>query len=90
MTKLDLTRVGRIEIQVQSNLDQDKFFVLCLVLRTSFLVSSIQKILFKYTKDTFCGSLDTEPVSWFCFAGPHFVVLSHPWDLNRQQVEMQI
>ena len=53
MTKLDLTRVGRIEIQVQSNLDQDKFFVLCLVLRTSFWVSSIQKIVFYYTKDTF-------------------------------------
>ena len=28
--------------------------------------------------DTFCGSLDTEPVSWFWFAGPHFVVRELP------------
>ena len=36
----------------------------------------IEKILFAYTTDTFCGSLDAEPVSWFWFADPHFVVLS--------------
>ena len=27
------------------------------------ILAPIQKILFPYTKDTFCGSLDTEPVS---------------------------
>ena len=33
----------------------------------------IEKILFAYTTDSFCGSLDTEPVSWFWFADPHFM-----------------
>ena len=49
---------------------------LYLVRRTNFEVSMIEKILFAYTTDPFCGSLDTEPVSWFWFADPHFVVLS--------------
>ena len=31
------------------------------------------KDAFPYTKDTFYGSLDTEPVSWFWFADLHFV-----------------
>ena len=26
-----------------------------------------------YTKDTMCGSLDTEPVSWLGIAKPHFL-----------------
>ena len=32
----------------------------------------MQKILFPYTKDTFCGSLDTEPVSCICIPDPNF------------------
>ena len=53
--------LGRIEIQVRSN-----------QVRSQFLVSCVIKILFAYTRDTFCGSLDTEPVSWFWFADPYF------------------
>ena len=71
-----VSRLGRIEIQVRSNLDRGQFSALYLVLRTNFEVSLIEKILFAYTTDTFCGSLDTEPVSWYWFADPHFVALS--------------
>ena len=70
------TRLGRIEIQVRSNLDRGRFLALYLVRRTNFEVSMTEKIPFAYTTYTFCGSLDTEPVSWFWFADPHFVVLS--------------
>ena len=41
--------------------------------------SSIQKILFCYSKDTFCGSLDTEIVSWFWFADPLFLYRCIPY-----------
>ena len=68
--------LGRIEIQVRLNLDRGRFLALYLVRRTNFEVSMIEKILFDYTTETFCGSLDTEPVSWVWFADPHFVVLS--------------
>ena len=43
-----------------------------------FLGSCMIKILFAYTRDTFCGSLDTEPVSWFWFADPYFLYRSQP------------
>ena len=52
-----------MEIQIGSNLDRDKILALYLVLRTKFLVSFTQKILFAFNKDTFGSSLDTEPVS---------------------------
>ena len=71
-------RLGRIEIQVRSNLDRGHFLALYLVQRTNFDVSLIEKILFAYTTDTLCGSLDTEPVSWYWFANPHFMFLSKP------------
>ena len=52
-------------------------FWLCIWFRRSrFWVSPLQKILFAYTKDTFCGSLDTEPVSCICIADPNFTSLS--------------
>ena len=35
-----------------------------------------EKILFAYNIDTFCGSLDTEPVSWFWLADPYFLYRS--------------
>ena len=62
--------MGRIEIQVRSNLDRDHSLALYLVRRTSF---GYFGILFYYTKDTFCGSLDTELVSWFWFDDPLFL-----------------
>ena len=65
--------LGRIEIQVRSNQVRSQFLALYLVRRTKFLVSCVIKILFAYTRDTFCGSLDTEPVSWFWFADPYFL-----------------
>ena len=42
-------------------------------------MSLIEVSLINHTgcTDTSCGSLDTEPVSWFWFADPHFVVLSY-------------
>ena len=55
--------LGRIEIQVRSNQVQSQFLAPYLVRRTRFLVSCVIKILFAYTRDTFRGSLDTEPVS---------------------------
>ena len=51
---------GRKEIQVWSNLNRDHFLALYLVRRTIFLVSLDTDA---YNKDTFCGSLDTEPES---------------------------
>ena len=51
--------LGHIEIQVRSNQVRGQFLVLYLVRRTNFWVSLLQKILFAYTTDTFCGSLDT-------------------------------
>ena len=42
----------------------------------------MQKILFPYTKDTFCGSLDTEPVSCICIADPNLV-----GNRNRLKIE---
>ena len=38
----------------------------------------MQKILFPYTKDTLCGSLDTEPVSCVCIADPSFMYRAQP------------
>ena len=38
----------------------------------------MQKILFAYNKDTFCGSLDTEPVSRICIADPNFMYRAQP------------
>ena len=38
----------------------------------------MQKILFPYTKDTFCGSLDTEPVSCICIADPNLMYRAQP------------
>ena len=64
---------GRIEAKVRSNQDRRQFLALYLVLRTIIWVSSTQKILFWYTKDTFSGSLDREPVSWFWLADPYFL-----------------
>ena len=57
------TRLCCIEIQVLSILDRDQFLALYLVQRSIFWVSPMQKMLFPYAKDTFRGSLDTEPVS---------------------------
>ena len=59
---------GRIEAKVRLNQDRCQFFALYLVRRTIFFGSSIQKILFCYSKDASCGSLDTELVSWLWFA----------------------
>ena len=70
---------GRIEAKVRSNQDRRQFLALYLVLRTIIWVSSTQKILFWYTKDTFSGSLDREPVSWFRLADPYFLYLCIPW-----------
>ena len=38
----------------------------------------MQKILFPYTKDTFFGSSDTEPVSCICIADPNFMYRAQP------------
>ena len=70
-----------IEIQVRSILDRDQFLALYLARRSIFWVSPMQKILFPYTKDTFCGSLDTEPVSCICIADPKFNVSSTTLDV---------
>ena len=39
----------------------------------------MQQILFPYAKDTFRGSLDTEPVSCICIADPNFMYRAQPW-----------
>ena len=58
------SRLGRIEIQVRSNLDRHEFLALYLVRRTNFGVSLLQKILFPYILQIHFGVLlDTEPVS---------------------------
>ena len=64
------TRLGRIEIQVRSNLDRDEFLALYLVRKTNFWVSLLQKILFCYTTDTFWGSFRYRTCIWFWFADP--------------------
>ena len=51
---------------------------LYLVRRTIFLVSLVSLDTDAYNKDTFCGSLDTEPESWFWFADPYILYRSHP------------
>ena len=71
-------RLCCIEIQVRSILDRDQFLALYLARRSIFWVSPMQKILFPYTKDTFCGSLDTEPVSCICIADPNFMYRAQP------------
>ena len=76
--RLQSARLGRIEIQVRSNLDRDKFLALYLVRRTNFWVSLLQKILFAYTTDTFWGSFRYRTCIWFWFADPQFVVRSQP------------
>ena len=76
--------MGCIEIQVRSNLDRGQILALYLVRRTNFQVSCVLEILFAYTKDTSWGSLDTEPVSWFWFPDPEFVVRSRPWPVETQ------
>ena len=72
-------RLCCIEIQVRSFQDRDQFLALYLARRSIFWVSPMQKILFPYTKDTFCGSLDTEPVSCMCIANPNFMYRAQPW-----------
>ena len=42
---LSESRLGRIEIQVRSNLDRGRFLALYLVQRANFEVSMIEKIL---------------------------------------------
>ena len=71
-------RLCCIEIQVRLILDRDQFLALYLVWRSIFWVSPVQKILFPYTKDTFCGSLDTEPVSCICIADPNIMYRAQP------------
>ena len=68
----NVDREWRIEAKVP-NQDRWQFLALYLVRRIRFCGSSIQKILFCYSKDTFCGSLDTELVSWFWFDDPLFL-----------------
>ena len=72
-------RLCCIEIQVRTILDRDQFLALHLARRSIFWVSPVQKILFPYTKDTFCGSLDTEPVSCICIAAPNFMYRAQPY-----------
>ena len=40
--------------------------------KNHFLVSFVSKDTDIHTKDTFCGSIDTEPAYWFWLADPHF------------------
>ena len=72
------SRLCCIEIQARSILDRDQFLALYLARRSIFWASPMQKILFPYTKDTFCGSLDTEPVSCICIADPNFMYRAQP------------
>ena len=78
-------RLCCIEIQVRLILDRDQFLALYLAWRSIFWLSPMQKILFPYTKDTFCGSLDTEPVSCICIADPNLMYRVQPW-LNGQRM----
>ena len=58
------SRLGRIEIQVRSNLDRDEFLALYLVRRTNFWVSLLQKRYFSAILQIHFGVLlDTAPVS---------------------------
>ena len=41
-------------------------------------IAYAKDILFPHTKDTFCGSLDTEPVSCICIADPNFMYRAQP------------
>ena len=75
---------GCIDAKVRTNQVRWQFLALYLVRRTNFWVSCLQKKLFAYTKDTSIGSLDTEPVSWFWFADPHFVYRCIPWEDQRR------
>ena len=68
---------GRIEAKVRLNQDRWQFFALYLVRRTRFCGSSIQKILFCYSKDIFCCSFYTELVSWLLVRRSTFSVSVH-------------
>ena len=72
-------RLRCIAILVRPILDRQPFLALYLYRRSIFCVSPWQKILFPYTKDTFCGSLDTEPVSCIGIADPTLMYRAQPW-----------
>ena len=69
-------RVGRMEIQVRSNLDRDQFLVLYLVRWTIFWISYASLDTDTY-RDTFCFCFDTEPVSWVWFADSPLLYRTH-------------
>ena len=72
-------RLCCIEIQVRPNQDRGQFLALYLVRRANFWVSSVQKILFAYTKDAFCGSVRYRTCTiWFWFADPNFMYRAQP------------
>ena len=80
---LKLARLCCIEIQVRPNQDRGHFLALYLVRRASFWVSSMPKILFAYTKNTFCGSIRYRTCIWFWFADPNFMYRAQPCKLVK-------
>ena len=50
----------------------------------------IEKILVAYATDTFCGSLDTEPVSWFWFTDLHFLYFLSENYLSGEEAQLSV
>ena len=80
LTHLFLHVVGPAGLEVFRSLTISSLFHFFFLLHLTYGIFCIYRYTDTdtYAKDTFCGSLDTEPVSWFWFADPYFLYRSHP------------